>query len=736
MKAIYLSIFCLIRLYSMTNAQTPTVSADRSVAAPKALVKPKELIIHGDTRVDNYYYLNDRENPEVIDYLKAENAYLEQVLAPVKTLREKLFEEMKGRIKQQDQSVPYKEGAYYYQTNYVQGGEYPIYVRKKGSLTAPEEVMFDCNQLAKGHPYYNLGGYEVSDNDELAIFCEDTVSRRLYTLKVKNLKTGQIYPEEIPNVEAGNFAWAADNKTLFYVKKDVQTLLGYQVYRHMLGTDPMQDVLVYEEKDNQFYMGLYRMKSKKYVAIVSDHNGVTTEYRLLDANKPMSEFAVFYPRERGHEYDIQHYKNKFYVRTNFKAENYRLMEVTENLTDTSDRPSPGSPDRSPSKGRGEQMTNRTSWKEVIPHRADVFLQNMDVFANHLVLGERKEGLTKIRVINQINNADHYLEFGEPAYVAGMSYNPEFDTNVLRYSYASLTTPSSTFDYNMDTKAKTLLKQQEVLGGFNKENYVSERVYATTRDGVKVPISLVYRKGTKKDGSAPLLQYAYGSYGSNTEPGFGSGRLSLLDRGFIYAIAHIRGGQEMGRKWYEDGKMLKKKNTFNDFVDCSKFLIENKYTSSDKLFALGGSAGGLLMGAVVNQAPELYRGVVAAVPFVDVVTTMLDETIPLTTGEWEEWGNPKNKPYYEYMKSYSPYDNVTRQAYPNLLVTTGLHDSQVQYWEPAKWVAKLRTMKTDNNQLLMHTNMEAGHGGASGRFEALKEVALEYAFILNLLGEQQ
>lgn len=713
MRPVNLSILCLICLYSMTNAQT----------APKAPIKPKELTIHGDTRIDNYYYLNDRENPEVIDYLKAENAYLEQVLAPVKTLREKLFEEMKGRIKQQDQSVPYKEGAYYYQTNFVQGGEYPIYVRKKGALTAPEEVMFDCNQLAKGHPYYNLGGYEVSDNDELAIFCEDTVSRRLYTLKVKNLKTGETYPEAIPDVEAGNFAWAADNKTLFYVRKDVKTLLGYQVYRHVLGSDPKQDVLVYEEKDNQFYMGLYRMKSKKYVAIVSDHNGVTTEYRLLDASKPMSEFAVFYPRERGHEYDIQHYGNKFYVRTNYKAENYRLMEVAE----------------------GKQA-DRAAWKEVIPQRADVFLQNMDVFANHLVLGERKEGLTKIRVISQKRSEgrtpgdpgkdDTYLEFGEPAYVAGMSYNPEFDTNILRYSYASLTTPGSTFDYNMDTKEKTLLKQQEVLGGFNKDNYVSERVYATVRDGVKVPISLVYRKGTKKDGSAPLLQYAYGSYGSNTEPGFGSGRLSLLDRGFIYAIAHIRGGQEMGRKWYEDGKMLMKKNTFNDFVDCSKFLIANHYTSPDKLFALGGSAGGLLMGAVVNQAPELYRGVVAAVPFVDVVTTMLDETIPLTTGEWEEWGNPKNKRYYEYMKSYSPYDNVKKQAYPNLLVTTGLHDSQVQYWEPAKWVAKLRTMKTDTNQLLLHTNMEAGHGGASGRFEALKEVALEYAFILNLLGIQQ
>ncbi|KAB7731648.1 prolyl oligopeptidase family serine peptidase [Rudanella paleaurantiibacter] len=708
MKTNYLSIFCLTTLFGMANAQTPT-----PLAAPKAAVKPKQLTIHGDTRVDNYYYLNERENPEVIDYLKAENAYLEQNLAPVKELRGRLFEEMKGRIKQQDQSVPYKEGDYYYQTNFVEGGEYPIYVRKKGALSAPEEVMFDCNQLAKGHAYYNLGGYEVSDNDELAIFCEDTVSRRLYTLRIKNLKTGQIYPEAIPNVEAGDFAWAADNKTLFYIKKDVQTLLGYQVYRHVLGTDPKQDVLVYEEKDNQFYMGLYRMKSKKYIAVVSDHNGVTTEYRLLEAAKPTESFTVFYPRERGHEYDIQHFGNKFYVRTNYKAQNYRLMEVPEG-----------------------QQANRAAWKEVIPHRADVFLQNMDVFANHLVLGERKEGLTRLRVINQKNKSDHYLEFGEPAYVAGMSYNPEFDTNVLRYSYASLTTPGSTFDYNMDTKEKTLLKQQEVLGGFNKDNYVSERVYATARDGVKVPISLVYRKGTKKDGSAPLLQYAYGSYGSNTEPGFGSARLSLLDRGFIYAIAHIRGGQEMGRHWYEDGKMLKKKNTFNDFVDCSKFLIEQKYTNPTKLFALGGSAGGLLMGAVVNQAPELYRGVVAAVPFVDVVTTMLDETIPLTTGEWEEWGNPKTKKYYDYMKSYSPYDNVEKKAYPNMLVTTGLHDSQVQYWEPAKWVAKLRTMKTDQNQLLLHTNMEAGHGGASGRFEALKEVALEYAFMLNLLGIQQ
>ncbi len=707
MKIICLTILTTFTLYSMTQAQTPV--------APKAAIRAKELNTNGSKRVDNYYYLNERENPDVISYLNAENAYLEQVLAPVKDLQTKLFEEMKGRIKQQDESVPYEEGGYFYYSRYVTGGEYPLYCRKKGSLQGTEEIMFDGNKLAKGHNYYQLGGYEVSDNNELAIFAEDTVSRRLYSLRVKNLKTGKIYPEIIPNTEAGSFAWATDNKTLFYVKKDPQTLLGYQVYRHMLGTDPKIDVLVYEEKDNQFYMGLSRSKSKKYIEISSDHNGVSTEYQLLEASKPTGSFVTFLPREKGHEYDIVHYEDKFYVRTNWQAENFRLMEVPEGKT-----------------------TDRTAWKEVIAHRPDVYLANMDVFVNHLVLGERKAGLTNIRVINQKTKADEYLNFGEPAYVAGIAYNPGFNTNVLRYSYSSLTTPNSTFDYNMDTKEKMLKKQQDVLGGFDKNNYVSERVYATARDGVQVPVSLVYRKGTKKDGASPLLQYAYGSYGYSMDPGFSSTRLSLLDRGFIFAIAHIRGGQEMGRRWYEDGKMLKKKNTFNDFVDVSEHLIKNQYTSADKLFAMGGSAGGLLMGAVINQAPQLYRGVVAAVPFVDVVTTMLDETIPLTTGEFEEWGNPKNKEYYDYMLSYSPYDNVKQQAYPNLLVTTGLHDSQVQYWEPAKWVAKLRVMKTNNKpgeetQLLLHTNMEAGHGGASGRFQALKEIALEYAFMLNLVG---
>ncbi|RCR66922.1 S9 family peptidase [Larkinella punicea] len=690
----------------MTNAQTTSV-------LPQAAIKPTELTTHGHTRIDNYYWLNERENPEVIDYLKAENAHLEDVLAPVKDFRQKLFEEMKGRMKQQDESVPYKEGNYYYYTKFIEGGEYPVYCRKPGSLDAEEEVMLDVNEMAKPYSYYNIGGLEVSDNDELVAYGEDTVSRRMYTLRIKNLKTGEIYPDAIPDTEGGSYAWAADNQTLFYIRKDPQTLLGYQVYRHVLGTDPAQDVLLYEETDNQFYMGLGRMKSKKYIAVVSDHNGVATEYRLLEASNPTGEFVVFLPREKGHEYDIQHLETTFYVRTNWKAENFRLMEAKETKTN-----------------------DRSAWKEVIPHRHHVYLQQLDVFKNHLVLGERKEGLIHLRVIDRRNKEEHYLDFGEPAYVAGIGYNPDFNTTTLRFGYSSLTTPSSTFDYNMETKEKTLIKQQEVLGGFDPANYTSERFFVKSRDGARIPVSVVRRKDTPKDGSAPLLQYSYGSYGYSTDPGFSSTRLSLLDRGFLFAIAHIRGGQEMGRKWYDNGKMLKKKNTFNDFVDVSDYLIQHNYTSADKLFAMGGSAGGLLMGAVVNQKPQLYRGVVASVPFVDVVTTMLDESIPLTTGEFEEWGNPKIKKYYDYMLSYSPYDNVKEQAYPNMLVMTGLHDSQVQYWEPAKWVAKLRTMKTDTNQLLLHTNLEAGHGGASGRFEALKEIALEYAFMLNLVGIRQ
>lgn len=681
------------------------------ITAPIAKTQPKELSIHGHTRIDEYYWLNERENPEVLTYLNAENAYLDQIMAPVKSFEEQIFQEMKGRIQERDESVPVKDDDYFYYVRYVEGGEYPIYCRKKESLEAPEEILLDGNKLGKGKSYFNIGGYEITDNDEVMAYGIDTVSRRNYTVRFKDLKTGKLYKEQIKNTEGGSYAWAADNKTFFYIRRDQQTLLGYQVWRHELGTDVKTDILVYEEKDNQYYMGLYRMKSKKYIAIGCDHNGVSTEYRLLDAAQPMGEFKVFSERKHGHEYVIEHLHDKFYIRTNQdKAINFKLMEVKE-----------------------KEVADKTKWKEVIGHRKDVLLESIEVFPNYLVLQERKEGLIQLRVINQTNGDEYYIDFNEPAYDAYIGANPEFNTSILRYIYTSLTTPGSTFDYNLDTREKELKKQQAVLGSFNKNNYVSERVYVSARDGARVPLSIVYRNDTKLDGTAPLLQYSYGSYGYSTDATFSSVRLSLLDRGFVYAIAHIRGGQEMGREWYNNGKMFKKKNTFFDFIDCSEFLIANKYCSPDKLFAMGGSAGGLLMGAILNLRPDLYKGIVASVPFVDVVTTMLDESIPLTTGEFEEWGNPKNRDAYEYMLSYSPYDNLAKKDYTNVLITTGLHDSQVQYFEPAKWVARLRAYKTDSNLLLLYIDMEAGHGGASGRFASLKLIAKEYVFMLDLAG---
>ncbi|MFC3812327.1 S9 family peptidase [Lacihabitans lacunae] len=691
---------------NMTYGQK--MSADGQTA-PIAAQKNHELKIHNHSRNDPYYWLNQREDQEVLDYLNAENTYLDNVMAPISDFKEQLFEEMKSRIKEQDESVPYLDGNYYYYSKYVQGGEYPVYCRKKGSLDAKEEIILDGNEMAKDQSYFNIGGFEVSDNEQILAFGVDTVSRRNYVLGFKNLQTGEILADKIELTEGGSYAWAADNKTIFYIIRDQQTLLGDRVYRHVLGTKPEADVLVYHEKDNQFYMGLGRTKSKKYIAIYSGQNGVSTEFQLLNASEPSGSFKTFFPREKGLEYFIDHYKDNFLIRTNYQnAPNYQLMEVSE-----------------------QKQGDLKNWKTLIAHRADVFLEGMEVFKNHLVIQERKDGLMHIRIIDQKEKKEHYLNFGEPAYDTYVSVNPNFETNILRFGYTSLTTPNSTFDYNMDTREKVLKKEQEILGGFNKSNYKSERFFVTARDGAKVPVSLVYHKNTKIDGSAPLLQYAYGSYGASMDATFSSTRLSLLDRGFVYAITHIRGGQEMGRQWYEDGKMFKKINTFNDFVDCSRYLTEKKYANPKKLFAMGGSAGGLLMGAVINQAPELYEGVVAAVPFVDVVTTMLDESIPLTTGEFEEWGNPKNEDSYKYMLSYSPYDNVEHKKYPNLLVTTGLHDSQVQYWEPAKWVAKLRQYKTDKNLLLLHTNMTAGHGGASGRFSALKDTALMYSFILDL-----
>ena len=711
MKNLSLTIGVALLLASCQKEQKAVQMNPDVIKAPMVAIKPHPMMLHGDTRQDNYYWLNDPKNPEVIKYLNEENAYVDAVMAPTKALQDKLFNEMKGRVKEKDESVPVKDGDYYYYSKYVEGGEYPVYCRKQSSLEGKEEILLDGNAMGKGKTYFNIGGYEIADNEQIMAFGVDTISRRNYTLKFKDLKTGKLLKDQIKNTEGGSYAWATDNKTIFYMVRDPQTLLASKAYRHVLGTDPKTDVLVYTEKDPQFYTGIGRTKSKKYIISMSDHNGISSEFRLLDASNPTGEFVTFFPRKHGLQYYIEHFGNKFYVRTNAdRATNFKLMEVEEGKT-----------------------VNIKNWKEVIPHRADTYLEGMEVFKNHLVLEERSNALLHLRIINQTDKKEYYVKFDEPAYDAGVSANPDFDTNILRFSYTSLTTPSSTFDYNMDTKEEKLMKEQEVLGEFKKDDYVTERLFAIARDGVKVPVSIVYKKGFKKDGSQPLLQYAYGSYGYSTDPYFSAARLSLLNRGFAFAIAHIRGGQEMGRQWYEDGKLLKKMNTFNDFIDVSEFLLKEKFTSKDKLFANGGSAGGLLMGAIANMRPDLYKGILGGVPFVDVVTTMLDETIPLTTGEWEEWGNPKDKIYYDYMKSYSPIDNVVKKDYPNMLITTGLHDSQVQYFEPAKWVAKLRALKTNNNLLLFHCDMEAGHGGASGRFKRFHEVAREYAFMLNLVG---
>ncbi len=702
----------LFSAFSLLFAGTvlAAVKGDSDLKPPMAKVKPKKLEKHGHVRTDNYYWLKERENPEVIDYLNAENNYTDAVMAHTKSLEDELFEEIKGRIKQDDASVPYKLDDYFYYTRYETGKEYPFYCRKKGSLEGVEEIMLNVNEMAEGHDFYAVRGNTVSWNQDLLAFAADTVGRRIYTLKFKNLATGEILADQISAV-TGNMAWANDNKTLFYAKQDPTTLRSFQIYKHTLGTDSAGDPLVYEEKDDTFSSYVWRTKSKQYI-VIGSFQTLSNEYRYLDANNPDGDFSVFLPREREHEYNIDHYGDDFYILTNLNAKNFRLVKTPV------------------------AKTAKENWQEVIAHRDDVFLQNFEMFKDHLVVGERKNGLRQIRVVSWDGRDDHYLNFGEPAYLAYVSTNPNFNTTTLRYGYQSMTTPNSIYDYDMVAKKKVLLKQDEVLGDFNSENYVTERLYAIAHDGAKVPISIVYREGIKKDGSNPLLLYGYGSYGNSRDATFNAARLSLLDRGFVYALAHIRGGQEMGRYWYDDGKLFKKKNTFTDFIDCGKYLVKEKYTNPDKLFCYGGSAGGLLIGAVINMAPELFHGAAAAVPFVDVVTTMLDDSIPLTTSEYDEWGNPNEKDYYEYILSYSPYDQVEAKNYPHLLVTTGLHDSQVQYWEPAKWVAKLRAMKTDNNRLLLKTNMEAGHGGASGRFKRYKETAFRYAFFLDLAGKNK
>ncbi|ANO49178.1 S9 family peptidase [Flavobacterium columnare] len=676
---------------------------------PVAKIIPQKLEIHNDVRIDNYYWLNDRENQDVIDYLNAENAYYEQMTAHTKDFQNKLFQEMKARIKEDESSVPYLYNGYWYITRFEKGGDYPIYSRKKESLEAPEEILFNCNEMAKNFAYFQLGGVSVSPNNKFATFGTDTVSRRIYTIQIKNLETGEILTDKIENCTGGSI-WANDNQTIFYTTKDPVTLRSNKVYKHKIGTNVSEDVLVFEEKDETFSVYIYKEKSKKYL-VIGSQSTMTTEYQYLNADTPDESFLIFQKRTRGLEYTISHFGNNFYILTNKdNATNFKLMKTSETTT------------------------SKENWVDVLPHREDVLLEDIEIFKDYLVVEERSNGLTQLRIIPWSGAEAYYLPFESQTYTAYTSTNVDFDTEILRYGYQSLKTPSSIIDFNMRTQEKEIKKEQEVLGGtFDKENYEEKRVWATARDGVKVPISLVYKKGIELNAQRPLLQYAYGSYGYSMDCTFSTTRLSLLDRGFIYAIAHIRGGEDLGRPWYEDGKLLKKKNTFTDFIDCSKFLIENKYTSAQHLYAEGGSAGGLLMGAVINMNPELYNGIISAVPFVDVVTTMLDDSIPLTTGEYDEWGNPKDKEYYDYMKSYSPYDNVESKEYPNMLVTTGLHDSQVQYWEPAKWVAKLRASKTDKNLLFLDTNMDTGHGGASGRFEALKEIAKEFSFLFQLEG---
>ncbi len=676
--------------------------------SPQAPKKPQLLEIHGHQRIDEYYWMNDRENPEVIAYLEEENAYLREVMKPTEAFQKLIFDEMKARIKEDDQSVPYFKSGFHWYIRYEKGAEYPIYCRKKGSMNAPEDVILDVNQLAQGKSYYQVGGTVTSPNQKLLAFAVDELGRRIYTIHFKNLETGEIASESIPEV-TGNLIWAADNQTLFYSKQDPETLRSHRIYKHILGTDPEEDLLIFEEVDEEFSCQVHKSKSEEYLFIHSEST-ISSEMRFLKATDPKGEFSLLQSRIPHLEYAADQYGDFFWIRTNDQAQNFKLVK---------------SPVSAPQK---------ENWIDVIPHRPEVLLEDFDLFSRYLVTQERSNGLTQIQ-IKPWEGSDHSLRFEDETYTAWIGTNPEFDTDILRFGYNSLVTPSSVYDYHMISGQKTLLKQSEVVGGYDPLLYHSERVWAKAPDGISIPISLVYKKSLfSKNGESPLLLYAYGSYGYSMDAYFSSNRLSLLDRGFVFAIAHIRGGEDLGRHWYEQGKMLNKRNTFTDFISCAEHLINQQYTTPQHLYCMGGSAGGLLVGAVINLKPELFHGAIANVPFVDVVTTMLDESIPLTTGEFQEWGNPKEKEYYDYMLSYSPYDNVEAKDYPNLLVTSGLHDSQVQYWEPTKWVAKLRDLKTDHNLLLLDTNMEAGHGGASGRFNALKELALEYAFLLLLEGK--
>lgn len=675
--------------------------------APKAKKIEKVHEIHGDRRIDDYFWMNDRENPEVIKYLEEENAYCDFVMKDTEDFQQLLFDEMKARYKEDDESLPYFFNEYWYIVRYEKGKEYPVFSRKFQTLEHEEEILVDVNILAEGEKFFEIGSVAVSPNNKLMSFSSDNMGRRIYTISFKNLETGEVFPDQILNT-TGKAVWANDNKHVFYIRKD-KNLRAFQVFMHQLGTDSSQDVLVFHEEDETFDVNVFKTKSLEYI-FISSSSTISDEMRFIPADNVLANWTIIQPRIDDLEYSVEHYQDEFYIITNAdEATNFKIVKT---------------------KVAAPGMEN---WEEVIPHRKETLLEGFEIFKDYLVIEERTEGLLYIKIIENHTGNSHYLEFSDPTYTAYIGLNLEFNTEKLRFGYTSLTKPSSTLEYDMKERTTKILKEHEVLGGkFFRENYVSERIWAPSRDGKnQVPISLVYHKDTQKSADTPLLLYGYGSYGHTVDASFSNVRLSILDRGFIYAIAHIRGGEYLGREWYENGKMLYKKNTFFDFIDAGKYLISENYTSEKHLYAMGGSAGGLLMGAVINFEPDLFNGIVAQVPFVDVVTTMLDETIPLTTGEFDEWGNPKKKKYYDYMKSYSPYDNVEPKNYPNMLITTGLHDSQVQYWEPAKWTAKLRELKTDSNILLFKTDMSAGHGGASGRFESLKEDSLEYAFLLKL-----
>ena len=701
----------IIALSLIAAVAVPAVAQNApqsSAKPPVAAKKPFQVTSPNGAREDDYYWLRDdtRKNPEMLAYLNAENAYIDSVMAPTKPLQDTIYKEIVGRIKQDDSTVPYRKNGYYYYTRFETGADYPISARRKGAMTAPEEILFDQPKMAAGKGFFAIGSQQVSPNGSLIAWQEDVVGRRQFVLKVKDIATGKVFADEIPNVDPG-VAWADDNKTLFYIEKDPVTLLSKRVKAHVLGTPVSADRLVYEEKDDSFFMGLGKTTDDRYICIFVQST-VSAEQRCTPAAAPAG-FTVIAPRERDVLYDADHIGGRWIIKTNWQAPNYRLMTVAD------------------AKASG----GRASWTDLVPTNGDVFIEQYKPFDNFIAIEERSGGNKRLRTLTNAGKSS-FVQSDEPAYTMAINVNEEPSSPWLRYTYGSQTTPTTTYEVNTQTGERKTLKVQPVPG-YDAAHYVTERVWVPARDGVKVPVSLVYKKGFKKDGSAAMLQYGYGSYGNSMDPTFSAVNVSLLDRGMVYALAHIRGGQELGRKWYDDGHLMNKKNSFTDFIDVTRWLVANKYAAKDRVSAMGGSAGGLLMGAVANMAPQDYKAIVAQVPFVDVVTTMLDTSIPLTTNEYDEWGNPANKPAYDYMLSYSPYDQVKRQAYPALFVGTGLWDSQVQYYEPAKWVAKLRQYKTDSNPLVFRTNMEAGHGGKSGRFQRYKDSAEALAFVMTQTG---